>query len=128
MGITDSGPIMPVTGWSTTGGDLRIAHFVGIHALQALPLLAMLLSLPAGRAILLRAETVHIRLVVVASAGYAGLTGLTWWQALRGQPLLRPDGLTMVVVGLLVALVVAGAAAVVAAGRRDARRLQRMAT
>jgi uncharacterized protein YbjT (DUF2867 family) len=32
----------------------------------------------------LRAETVCTRLVLAPSAGYAGLTGLTSWQALRG--------------------------------------------
>jgi hypothetical protein len=127
VGVVDGGPITPVTGWSTTGGDLRITHFVGIHALQALPLLAILLALLARRAPLLRAETVRTRLVLVASAGYAGLTGLTLWQALRGQPLIHPDGLTLVVAGVLLALVVAGTATVIGAGRRDAHRPRRTA-
>ncbi|MEV1175453.1 hypothetical protein [Nonomuraea sp. NPDC049784] len=116
VGVVDGGPIMPVTGWNTAGGDLRVTHFIGIHALQVLPLLAILLSLLAGRVPLLGAETVRTRLVLVASAGYAGLTGLTLWQALRGQPLIRPDELTLVVAGVLLGLVVAGAVTVIGAG------------
>jgi hypothetical protein len=121
VGVADGGPIMSVTGWSTTGGDLRIAHFVGLHALQALPLVAVLLALLAGRVALLRAEAVRTRLVVVASAGYAGLTLLTLWQALRGQPLTSPDGLTLAAFGALVVLVVAASVAVLATNRRDPR-------
>ncbi|MFI9817917.1 hypothetical protein [Saccharothrix variisporea] len=99
VGVPDGGPYMPVTGWSTAGGDLRIPHFVGIHALQALPLLVVLL----GR----RANT---RVVWVAAASYLGLTALTTWQALRGQPLLRPDSATWTAFLLLVtATVLAGA-------------------
>ncbi|MFB4262317.1 hypothetical protein [Nonomuraea sp. GTA35] len=117
VGVADGGPIMPVTGWSTTGGDLRVAHFVGIHALQALPLLAVLLAALAGRVPLLRGERVRTRLVLVAAAGYAAFTGLTLWQALRGQPLIRPDGLTLAVAGILAALVLAAAAAVLVTAR-----------
>jgi hypothetical protein len=88
VGAPDGGPGLPMTRWSTEGGDLRVPHFFGLHALQVLPLLGLLLERRRRRG--------QTRLVVAASAGWIGLMGVTLVQALRGQPLLAPDSLTLV--------------------------------
>lgn len=95
VGVPDGGPAMPLTGWSTTGGDLRIPHFVGMHALQLLPLLLMTLTVLAPRFTRLADERIRLRLMLLASAVYAATFALILWQALRGQPLLRPDAVTL---------------------------------
>ncbi|MEU8240490.1 hypothetical protein AB0C07_19790 [Actinoplanes missouriensis] len=104
VGVADGGPGMPVTGWSTTGGDLRIGHFVGLHALQALPLLALLL----GR--LVADPVKRMRLVFVGGGAYAVLVLLLTWQALRAQPLLQPDGTTLIAFAALAAVTVTAGA------------------
>ncbi|MEO6090283.1 MAG: hypothetical protein ABIQ18_44985 [Umezawaea sp.] len=119
VGVPDGGPTMPVTGWSTTGGDLRIPHFIGIHALQALPLLSLLLIALAIRYPVLANSSTRLRLVLVATAGYAAVVGLLTWQALHGQPLVHPDTRTLVAAGVLV-VVVAIATTAVLAGRPKA--------
>lgn len=113
VGVADGGPGLPFVGWSTTGGDLRVAHFAGMHALQALPLLAAALA-ATGRF----TEAARTRIVVVAALAYGAVVVLLTWQALRGQPLLAPDALTL---GAL-AVVVLGAAAALAGGRERVAR------
>ncbi|MEU8166928.1 hypothetical protein [Micromonospora sp. NPDC049004] len=114
VGVADGGPGLPVVGWSTTGGDLRIGHFVGLHALQALPILAILLTRFATR---LDART-RVRLLVIAGGAYGVLTMLLTWQALRGQPLLRPDARTLVAVAALVVATATAGGLVLARRRR----------
>ncbi|MGH3614167.1 MAG: hypothetical protein ACRDRK_16550 [Pseudonocardia sp.] len=109
IGVPDGGPGLFLIGWSTTGGDLRIAHFVGMHALQLLPLLA------AGLAVTRLDEIARTRVVIVVTAGYTALVALLVWQALRAQPLLSPDSTTLAAL-VMVALGTAGG--LVAAARR----------
>ena len=110
VGPADGGPGLPLLGWSTVGGDLRIPHFVGIHAIQALPLLALGLAALARRYPVLSPEVVRRRLVWTGAAGYAGLIALVTWQALRGQSIVRPDLWTLAAAAGLIAVVGAGVA------------------
>jgi hypothetical protein len=41
VGIEDGSKGIPFLNWSLSHGDLRIAHFIGMHALQVLPLLSL---------------------------------------------------------------------------------------
>ncbi len=65
--------------WARDGGDLRVAHFFGMHAMQALPLVGAL----AARTVSRRAA---ILVVVLAACGYAAFATFTFVEALRGQP------------------------------------------
>ncbi len=99
VGAADGGPGLPLLGWSTEHGDLRIPHFVGIHALQIIPLLGLLFARRGW------SQRRQLGLVIVAGLGYSGLIGLVTWQALRGQALSAPDGLTLGALAGLVGLV-----------------------
>jgi hypothetical protein len=104
VGASDLGPGLPVTGWRTDTGDLRVGHFVGLHALQVLPLVGWFVS---------RRRRLHatnaLRLVWTAAASYLAFVLLLTWQALRGQALLDPDVATL---AALLAIVVGTAGAV----------------
>ena len=123
VGAADGGPGLPLLGWSTAAGDLRVPHFVGMHALQALPLLVLGLSLvarrwPAAAAVL--TPRVRWQLVALASAGWAAALGLLTWQALVGQSVVAPAGAVLVVSSAVAAGLLGAAAVVVARARRAA--------
>lgn len=71
---------VPLFGWNRSGGDLRVAHFLGIHAEQAIPILAALL---AG----LKAPA-RWQLLIAGTAAYAALTLAVFAQGVAGRPLL----------------------------------------
>lgn len=116
VGASDGGAGLPLLGWSTTHGDLRVAHFVGLHAFQVIPLIGWWLG---QRREAWLTHRHRVALVAVSAGSYLALTLLTAWQALRGQPLLAPDGLTLAALAaLVIATIVIGGAIVLAARRR----------
>lgn len=74
-GLNDNSNLF-IVGWSKTVGDLRVSHFIGMHALQVLPLLSYYL---------LKNTKLTIALTVV----YALLALFTLIQALQGRPFFK---------------------------------------
>ena len=84
VGAADGGAGLPFVNWSTESGDLRVAHFVGMHGLQAIPLFALMLVILQKKFAPIRATA----LTVVFSLIYFGAFTLVFVQALGGKPLL----------------------------------------
>ena len=84
VGIADGGQGLPFVNWSVIGGDLRIAHFIAIHAIQIVPLFAYILSQMAP---ILPVKHRRIAAGAVALAVSIAV-GATFVQAALGHPLL----------------------------------------
>ena len=83
VGVPDGGAGLPFLNWSTEGGDLRAAHFIGMHALQIIPLIGNQLS-HAKLSIAAQSILLGLGSVVYVGIGYA-----MFRQALNGNPLIR---------------------------------------
>jgi hypothetical protein len=98
VGAPDGGPGLPVTGWSADHGDLRVAHFLGMHGLQILPLLAWWMARRRSHGEPGQVggdDRTQRNLVFAMAASYLALFGLILWQAFRGQSIAQPDRLSL---------------------------------
>ncbi len=75
VGAINDNSNMWLIGWSKTVGDLRVAHFIGMHALQLLPLLSFYIFK-------------NTKATLVLSILYGLLAVSTLVQALNGKPLI----------------------------------------
>ena len=66
--------------WARDGGDLRVAHFFGMHAMQVLPFVGWLVARLARNG--------AIVLVVVFACLYAAFATFTFLQAVGGRPFI----------------------------------------
>lgn len=80
-GTPGAGAGLPIVQWARDGGDLRVAHFFGLHAMQAVPLLAWV---AAHR----RDMRSALHLTHAGAAVCVVLTAYTFVQAMRGQAFL----------------------------------------
>jgi hypothetical protein len=85
IGMPDGSPGIPLLNWSSHSGDLRVAHFLGLHALQIIPAAGIFFE--KRRVASFRGHP-ELAVWLVASL-YAGITALTFLQAIRGIPSFR---------------------------------------
>ncbi|MHA7264440.1 hypothetical protein ACX80W_14675 [Arthrobacter sp. TMN-37] len=122
VGVPDGGPGLFLLGWSTVGGDLRVPHFLGMHALQLLPIAALALAWAARRLPALRPDGVRLGIVVVLSVLYAGMLVVLTLQALAGESVVRPGPVTAAVSAGLFLAAAAVTARILRAGRPSVGR------
>jgi len=81
IGTVQTGAQLPILGWSREVGDLRIAHFFGLHAMHVLPLLAI-------PALGMKTPINRKRVVMLISILYVAFVVFVFVQALFGMPLI----------------------------------------
>jgi len=127
IGVPDGGPGLPALGWSTVGGDMRVAHFVGLHAVQVLPFLGWLITRSKSRRAFLNGKH-RLALVCIAGLAYTGVLVLLAWQALRGESVIHPDGTIRSLAGALIAATAIATWAVIRGALSEHRAVRRTGT
>lgn len=85
VGVPQDSDGLPLTNWSTIGGDLRVMHFFGLHAIQLLPLIAYFLEEKQ----IFKNETLRTAAVIMLGLWYLSWVGYLYFQALDGLPFLK---------------------------------------
>lgn len=83
VGAPEDGPGIPFFNWNTLGGDLRIGHFLGLHAIQVIPLISYYVYKKTSLSV-----TVRMIIAVVSAMLYGGLVAWLYFRAADGIPLL----------------------------------------
>ena len=73
VGLDNDNSDLFILGWSKVAGDLRVAHFIGMHAIQVLPLLSFYLLK-------------NTKLTIAIGLLYGIFALFTFLQALNGKP------------------------------------------
>lgn len=84
VGVADGGAGLPILNWSTVAGDLRVAHFFGLHSIQIIPLFAV--GLTKKWKTTARNQTL---VVLIFGLLFAAWIGYTFYQAKQGIPLIK---------------------------------------
>lgn len=84
VGVPDGGSGLPILNWSTVAGDLRVAHFFGLHSIQIIPLFAVWLSKKWQTTT--RNQAIG---VVLFGLLFAFWIGFTFYQAKQGMPFIK---------------------------------------
>ena len=118
VGVADGGPGLPLLGWSTVAGDYRVAHFLGLHGLQAL----LIASFAITRLPLLRKNP--FGQVWVFGLAYLAVTLLAAVQAIQAESVVNPSTPTLWTLAAIAAFTVTGSllVATVRLTPREAKR------
>jgi hypothetical protein len=127
IGVPDGGPGLPVLGWSTVGGDMRVAHFFGLHALQVLPFLGWLITRSKRRRAFLN-DKHRLALVWITGLAYTEVLVLLAWQASRGESVIHPDGTIQSLAGALISATAIAIWAVIREALSEHRIVRRTGT
>jgi hypothetical protein len=93
VGSTIAGRGLPLIGWNAVAGDLRVAHFMGIHGLQVLPFVGLALD-----RLCIKLSTVQQRqLLWNVGLTYLSFIFLLTWQALHSESVVGPSAGTVAI-------------------------------